>query len=437
MESVGGRRRASASGNGTLVNCHPDSLEYTGMLPRNGLLDRRAFLTVGAGVVSLAVLPSTLAEQRWQSGPGRAPSEYGEPGKFSTLKRLQISGHSFAREAGASSSPLESMNGTLTPNSLHFERHHSGVPDVDPSLHKLTIFGNVSRSLSFRHEDLLRYPLVSRILFLECSGNSYANTMPSAIDKTAGEINGLLSCAEWTGVPLRLLLEEAGVDHSSDWIVAEGADAAGMNRSLPLSLALDEAMVALYQNGEPLRSEQGYPMRLLVPGCEGNLSIKWLHRLQVRNGPAHTREETSKYTDLLKDGSATQFSLRMGVKSIITSPSGKMTVPEKGVYEVTGLAWSGHGKIKSVEVSADAGSTWSEAQIQSDNEPLKPVRFRVPWRWLGQSATLQSRAIDSSGNCQPTRETALANSAPGFSYHYNGIQSWSVDKNGRVRNVYI
>ena len=407
------------------------------MLPRNGLLDRRAFLTAGAGVLSSAVLPSALAKQTWESGPGRAPSEYGEPSKFSKLKRLRISGHPFAPEAGASSSPLESMNGTLTPNSLHFERHHSGVPDIDPSLHKLTISGNVKRSLSFGYEDLLRYPLVSRVLFLECSGNSYANTMAKAIDQTAGEINGLLSCAEWTGIPLRLLLEEAGFDRSSDWVVAEGADAAGMNRSVPLSLVLDEAMIALYQNGEPLRSEQGYPMRLLVPGCEGNLSIKWLRSLQVRNGPAHTREETSKYTDLLKDGSAIQFSLRMGVKSIITSPSGRMTLPENGVYEVSGLAWSGHGKIKSVEVSADAGETWTEAQIQSDNEYLKPVRFRVPWRWLGQSAVLQSRARDSSGNIQPTRDVALAHSAPGFSYHYNGLQSWGIDQTGRVSNVYV
>ena len=257
------------------------------------------------------------------------------------------------------------MNGTLTPNSLHFERHHSGVPDIDPNLHKLAISGNVKRALSFTYEDLLRYPLVSRILFLECSGNSYANTMPEAVDKTAGEISGLVSCAEWTGVPLRLLLEEAGFDKSSDWVVAEGADAAGMNRSLPLSLVIDEAMIALYQNGEPLRGEQGYPMRLLVPGCEGNLSIKWLRSLQVRKGPAHTREETSKYTDLKKDGSALQFSLRMGVKSLITSPSGRMNLSQKGVYEVSGLAWSGYGKIKTVEVSADAGVSWTEAEMQS------------------------------------------------------------------------
>jgi len=159
--------------------------------------------------------------------------------------------------------------------------------------------------------------------------------------------------------------------------------------------------------------------------------------LQVRKGPAHTREETSKYTDLKKDGSALQFSLRMGVKSLITSPSGRMRLPRKGVYEVNGLAWSGYGKIKSVEVSADAGVSWTEAEIQSDNEPLRPIRFRVPWRWLGQNAVLQSRARDSSGNIQPTRNEVLADSAPGFSYHYNGIQSWGVDEKGRVRNVYI
>jgi sulfane dehydrogenase subunit SoxC len=407
------------------------------MLPRNGLLDRRAFLSAGAGILSAAVVPAAVSQEPWRSGPGQAPSEYGMPGQFAKLKRLNISGHAFAQEAGASSTPLESLNGTLTPNSLHFERHHSGVPNIDPSRHQLSIFGDVKLSLNFSYEHLLRYPLVSRVLFLECSGNSYANVMPKAADKTAGEINGLLSCAEWTGIPLSRLLQEVGVDPAADWLVATGADSAGMNRSIPLSLALEDAMIALYQNGEPLRGEQGYPMRLLVPGCEGNVSIKWLRGLQIRRGAAHTREETSKYTDLQQDGSARQFSLKMGVKSVITSPSGTMTLAEKGVYEVTGLAWSGHGKIETVEVSADAGLTWIKAQIQSDNTALRPVRFRVPWRWLGQTATLQSRAIDSSGHIQPTRDMALANSAPGFSYHFNGIQSWNVDSSGRVRNVYV
>lgn len=406
------------------------------MLPKNGLLDRRTFLAGSAGFLSTAVWASSQKDEPWRFTSGRRMSPYGAPSKYVGLERLQIGGHPLAPEAGASSTPLERLNGIITPNSLHFERHHSGVPDIDPSQHRLRIFGNVQRPVSFGYEDLQRYPLVSKVLFIECSGNSYANTLPTALDKSAGELNGLLSCAEWTGIPLRQLLEEAGYDPESDWVVAEGADAAGMNRSVPLSLVLKDAMIALYQNGEPLRAEQGFPMRLLVPGCEGNLSIKWLRSLEVRKNPAHTREETSKYTDLLKDGSANQFSLRMGVKSIITAPSGKMQLPDHGVYEITGLAWSGHGAVKAVEVSADGGRSWQAAEIQSEPGLYRPTRFRLPWRWEGQPAVLQSRAVDSAGNRQPTRSVALANAAPGFTYHYNGIQSWGVDQQGRVSNVY-
>jgi len=201
-------------------------------------------------------------------------------------------------------------------------------------------------------------------------------------------------------------------------------------------LATEEAMVAIYQNGEPLRGAQGYPMRLLVPGCEGNLSIKWLRSLKLMDQPAHTREETSKYTDLMADGIAQQFSLRMEVKSIITTPSGKMKLQEKGVYEISGLAWSGNGEIRTVEVSADGGNSWAEAEIQSGTGRLQPVRFRIPWRWNGQPATLQSRAIDTAGNTQPTREQALKGQSPLVIYHYNGIQSWQVAHTGRITNVY-
>jgi sulfane dehydrogenase subunit SoxC len=328
------------------------------------------------------------------------------------------------------------LNGTITPNSLHFERHHSGIPDIDPARHTLTIFGMVDRPLTFNYEALLRYPMQSRILFLECSGNSYQNTFPAAADMTAGELNGLISCAEWTGVPLHYLLEETGIQPASKWVIAEGADASSNNRSVPLSLATEEAMVAIYQNGEPLRGAQGYPMRLLVPGCEGNLSIKWLRSLKLMDQPAHTREETSKYTDLMADGIAQQFSLRMEVKSIITTPSGKMKLQEKGVYEISGLAWSGNGEIRTVEVSADGGNSWAEAEIQSGTGRLQPVRFRIPWRWNGQPATLQSRAIDTAGNTQPTREQALTGQSPLVIYHYNGIKSWKVEHTGRITNVY-
>ena len=402
----------------------------------NGLLSRRKLLQLGGGITAGGIIASVMANQPWMTRPGQAASVYGTPSSHAKLNREMVNSHTYGPEAGSSSTPLQALNGTITPNSLHFERHHSGIPDIDPEHHRLTIFGMVKQPKTFRYDSLLRYPMQTRILFLECSGNSYINTLPKARDMTAGELNGLVSCSEWTGIPLHHLFDEVGINQAAKWVIAEGADASGNNRSVPLDLALNDAMIATHQNGEPIRGAQGYPFRLLMPGCEGNLSIKWLSSLKLVDKPAHTREETSTYTDLMADGSAARFTLRMEVKSVITSPSGKMTLPEKGVYEVTGLAWSGGGKISMVEVSADGGRTWAEAELQSESAPLRPVRFRIPWRWSGQSAVLQSRAHDVDGNIQPSREQALKGQAAIPNYHYNGIQSWRINNQGRVENVY-
>ncbi|MEE4302058.1 MAG: sulfite dehydrogenase [Pseudomonadales bacterium] len=404
----------------------------------NGLLPRRAFLgALGGAAAGGLVTPVMAATGR---APGPAPSGRGEPAPQARLERENPSGHPLGPAAGSSSTPLQSLNGTLTPNALHFERHHSGIPTIEPTMHRLTVHGDVARALQFDLDALLRYPMVTRTLFLECSGNSYRNTLPEALDLTAGALNGLVSTAEWTGVPLHAVLDEAGFDASlreTGWVIAEGADASANNRSLPMPLALDGAMIALYQNGEPLRPAQGYPMRLLVPGCEGNLSIKWLKSLRVQPIAAWTREETSKYTDLLPDGRAHAFSLRMGVKSVITAPSGTMQLPERGIYAITGMAWSGHGAVRRVEVSADGGVSWAEAELQSEPGPLRPTRFRIPWRWNGGPAVLLSRAVDDRGHVQPSRSEALARYSPAGFYHYNGMQSWSVDETGRVRNVHV
>jgi sulfane dehydrogenase subunit SoxC len=408
----------------------------TDQIAGGGLLHRRSLLrAAGAGVAASLLVPARAAED-WMTHAGEPQNAYGSPSSFAHLKREQIGGHPLAVAAGSSSSPLQDLNGTITPNSLHFERHHSGMPDIDPTKHKFTIYGDVSRTLQFRYEDLMAYPLETHLYFLECSGNSFRNTLPEALDLTAGSLNGLVSGAEWTGVPLHYLLDEVGVDKKARWVIAEGADAAGLTRSVPLDLALDKVLIALYQNGEPLRPAQGYPMRLFVPGSEGNISVKWLQSLKVQKTPAYTRDETSKYTDLLKDGTAEMFSLQMGVKSLITSPSGKMKLDRKGVYEITGLAWSGAGAIKAVEVSADGGRSWATAALQSEPRALALTRFRIPWQWNGQKAILQSRAIDDRGNIQPTRAAALDRFSPAGFYHYNGIQSWEVTTQGAVRNVY-
>ncbi len=403
----------------------------------SGILHRRSLLkAAGLGVAGGVLLPAT-AQEDWMTGAGEAQGEYGSPSRYVGVKREQTGGHPFGVEAGSSSTPLQDLNGTITPNSLHFERHHSGIPDIDPARHRFTIHGDVSKTLEFTYEDLLAYPMETHLYFLECSGNSYRNTLPRALDLTAGSLNGLVSGAEWTGVPLHYLLDEAGLDRKAKWIVAEGADAAGLTRSIPLSIALDNVLVALYQNGEPLRPAQGYPMRLFVPGCEGNISVKWLQSLKVQGTAAYTRDETSKYTDLLRDGSAEMFSLRMEVKSLITSPSGKMKLNRKGIYEISGLAWSGHGAIDRVEVSADGGKSWADAMLQSEPGEMTLTRFRIPWRWQGQEAKLLSRAVDSKGNVQPSRDAAMERYSPAGFYHYNGFQSWRVSGTGEVSNVFV
>jgi sulfane dehydrogenase subunit SoxC len=367
--------------------------------------------------------------------PGAPLSGYGTRARSSeTIQRI-VPDLAFPG-SGSSRTPLHLLEGSITPNGLHFERHHNGIPDIDPARHELLIHGLVGQPLLFRYEDLLRYPRESRILFLECSGNSSAIGAAQPTQASAGQLNGLLSCAEWTGVRLSTLLDEAGTAPGARWVQAEGADAAGMTRSIPLSIAQDDAMIALFQNGEPLRPAQGFPMRLLLPGIEGNASVKWLRRLKVMATPAFSRDETSRYTDLRADGKADMFSLRMGVKSIILRPSFGVDVRGRGYQEISGLAWSGRGRIRTVEVSADGGASWADASLGDPVLPKALTRFRMPWRWDGGPAILMSRATDETGAVQPRRAAWIARYGAGQTYHGNAVQSWGVDEKGRVAHVY-
>ncbi|MBA3254524.1 MAG: sulfite dehydrogenase [Burkholderiaceae bacterium] len=414
---------------------------------------RRVFLTRGVqvagalaagGVASAAAAQTRTAESigaqlpSWMTTEGAPMRTYGQPSKFEEpVKRLV--GQPFGKlapGAGVSFTPLQSLTGTITPNGLHFERHHGGVPEIDPARHKLLIHGLVKKPLAFDVAALLRYPMVSRTYFIECSGNSFRNTLPQAQDVPCGAIHGLLSCSEWTGLPLAVLLNEAGVDAGAKWLLAEGADAAGMSRSIPLSKALDDTLIALYQNGERLRPEQGYPMRLVLPGWEGNMSVKWLHRLKLTDGPTHTRDETSRYTDLMRDGRARQFTFEVGVKSVITQPSGGMTMPGPGLHQLSGLAWSGAGRVTKVEVSADGGATWRDATLQAPVLSKSLTRFHLPWNWNGAPAMLQSRATDEKGNVQESRSAWNAQYSSANRYHNTMIQTWAVNANGSVKNAY-
>ena len=308
--------------------------------------------------------------------------------------------------------------------------------DIDPDQHRLVIHGHVRRPLVFTVEALHRYPMQSRIAFIECAGNSGALNAPQAQPLGIAAIHGLLGCSEWTGVKVSTLLDEAGVDPSAHWVIAEGADAAGMSRSIPLAKVMDDALLCLYQNGEAVRSSNGYPVRLLLPGFEGNMNVKWLRRLKLTSGPAMTKDETSKYTILLKDEKAWQFVFPIEVKSVITRPAPGITLTGSGFYEISGLAWSGNSSIRQVEVSADGGQSWAQAALQGPILPKAPVRFRAAWQWNGGAAVLQSRATDDTGMVQPTRAAFAAERGLRGVYHYNAIASWRIDEKGEATNVY-
>ena len=411
-----------------------------------GLLDRRLFLRYGTALSFLAGLqasaPATSAEEintaypPWMKQPGGPFSNYGQPSPHESKVVRWIAANSAVPGNGVSWSPLHALEGMVTPNGLHFERHHNGVPAIDPAQHQLLIHGLVERPLFFSVDDLGRYPFQSRLVFLECGGNSSAGWRSEPTQASVSYLHGLVSCSEWTGVPLSILLDEVGIKPAAKWLVAEAADAFAMQLSIPLEKALDDAIIALYQNGERLRPEHGYPLRLILPGWEGVLNVKWLRRLQAVQEPIMARNETARYTDLLPSGKARQFSFVMDVKSVITHPSASARLPEPGFYEIRGLAWSGHGKIKSVEVSADGGLSWAQAALQEPILAKCLTRFRIPWRWNGGTQILQSRAIDEAGNQQPLRDILLQERGRNSYYHYNAIVSWEVDEDGFISHVY-
>ncbi len=411
----------------------------------NGLIDRRTILRsalFSAGIAAAGVGAAQADDgvgadaPEWMKTPGRPFSAYGTPSKWQEkVQRIFTLGPGRAG-TGVSRTPLQLLEGTITPSGLHFERHHNGVPDIDPARHELFIHGMVKRPLAFSLDALMRYPMETHIHFIECAGNSGAFSSAQPLQITAGELNGLISCSEWTGVRLSTLLAEAGVTTGAKWVIAEGADAAAMSRSIPLEKCMDDAMVALYQNGEAIRPEQGFPMRLLLPGFEGNMNVKWLRRLNLTDEPVDARDETSHYTELMPGGKARQFMFLQDAKSAILKPSFGMTMKGAGLYEVSGLAWSGAGRISKVEVSADGGKTWALAALNGPVLPKALTRFRLPWKWEGQLSTLMSRATDEAGGTQPTRASWIAQYAPGQGYHFNGIQSWSVEVDGTVKNVY-
>jgi len=410
-----------------------------------GLLHRRSLL--GAGVAGLATTAAArlsaapLQIPEWSTYPGLPMSGYGQPSPHEAHVQRNVLGlypDGIGDGAGVSFTPLEKLEGTVTPNGLFFERHHSGIPEIEPERHELVIHGMLRQPKAFTVDDLVSLPMVSRLAFLECAGNSLFNSLAEPQQRSAGEIHGLIGAAEWTGVLLSDVLDLVGVDADATWLLAEGADAAKQSRSIPLSKVMGgDAMIALYQNGERLRPEQGYPMRLVLPGWQGSMQTKWLRRIKLVDGPTHTKDETSKYSLSQKDGRAQQFTFEMGLKSVITRPSPGVAPRRPGLYQISGLAWSGAGRVARVEISADGGASWAEAAIDGPALPKMLTRFRLPWQWDGAPTVLMSRAVDETGAVQPTRGEWYQPWAPGQLYHQNAIQAWSLAENGEVSNVYV
>ena len=392
-------------------------------------MNRAHFLRTGAATAPAAGVAGTpLKLEPWMRQRGNPTPPYGSPSVFERgAVRTSTDWFTTAR------TPLAEQHGIITASGLCFTRNHAGIPQIDPRTHRLLVHGLTDRALVFSVDDVMRLPSVSRIHFIECSGNSGAEWHGPA-GTTVAETHGLVSCCEWTGVPLSVLFDEVGIRPDARWFVAEGADGAAFDRSIPLENARD-ALLVYAQNGERLRPEQGFPLRLLIPGFEGSANVKWLRRLKLTREPVYSREETARYTDLMPDGRARAFTFVMEAKSVIVRPSGGQLLQTRGFHEIAGFAWSGRGRITGVDVSTDGGVRWSAARLSEPVLPKALTRFTLPWKWSGDEAVLQSRARDESGYVQPTRRQLVAARGTESYYHFNGIQSWRVATTGHVTNV--
>ena len=425
----------------------PQGAPSLDLVAGNGLINRRALL--GSGITVAGALGATgtmtgaaaepLADAPWSLAVGQTLPGVQTPSRFEKDVTRALSNPNGEFRTSHARTPHHLLGGTITPNGLHFSINHSGIPDIDPAGHKLVIHGMVRQPLEFTLESLSRYPLVTRMAFIECAGNSAPMFAKEPLQTTVQMLHGLVSNAEWTGVPLSTLLDEAGIDPTAKWLVAEGADAQFLDRSVPVKKAYDDALVAIYQNGEHLMPGNGYPMRLLLPGYQGNMNVKYVRRIKAINQPAYSYFETKNYSQILPGGKTWRFHFVMEVKSFITHPSFGLNLKEPGVYAIT-------GRISKVMVSADGGKSWGEAALQGPIPDKAFTRFVMPWRWNGQPVILQSRAYDDGGNVQPLRAEFVAMRGEASkpvttplafpNQHYNSTTSWAVDSKGEVKHVY-
>ena len=423
----------------------------------NGLLHRRALLGkglmsagaagVGTSAGSTGAGAEPLKDGEWSAYQGKTIGPVGARSKFEDATVRVLSNPNGEPRTQHARTPHHLLNGTITPSHLHFTILHNGIPDIDPEKHQMVIHGMVKQPLMFTLDRLMRYPMVTRQTFVECGGNSAPMFSNEPVQATLQYLHGVCSNSEWTGVLLSTLLDEAGVDPKAKWMIVEGADTAALTRSVPLTKAWDDAIVVLYQNGQRLMAEQGYPMRLLLPGWEGNMNIKYVRRIKITDQPAMSYYEARNYSPLLPDGKAYQFYFVNEVKSFITHPSFGTTLKEPGYYEISGIAYSGSGAIKRVMVSADGGKSWADAAVQGPVQDKAFTRFHIPWRWDGSPAVLTSRAVDDGGNIQPMRDDFIkvrgqslkpvTNPSSFGNNHYNSLTCWGISAKGEISHVYI
>ncbi len=411
-------------------------------------LDRRRLLTLAgaaaAGALAPAAaradaknLPPNVPDWTKALGPGVGDKPYGTPSIHEkSVMRRTVDWLTASKESSVSFTPIAEQIGIITPSGLHFERHHAGRAEIDPKQHRLIVHGLVEREMIFTMDELRRFPSVSAVHFIECPANGAMEWRGAQLERCQ-YLRGMLSCSLWTGVLLKTLLRETGLRAAAKWMLAEGADAAAMTRSVPIAKVLDDAMLCYGQNGEAIRPEQGYPLRLLLPGWEGNMCVKWLRRLEFGDQPWHTREETSKYTDLMPDGKARQFTWLMEANSVVTHPSPERPFAGKGFRHITGFAWSGLGRIKRVDVSVDGGRNWRAARLHDPVLPKAMTEWSLPFEWAGETLLVLSRAQDETDYVQPSiaelRKVRGVNSI----YHNNAMLTWRVKASGEVENVQL
>ena len=424
----------------------PEAMQRLATAEERRLFLRRT-LALGGGLLATTVsraaddfsrnLPPNIPEWQTTLGAPILAEPYGVPSKYeANVRRRESPGLTRTPHSSVAFTPLQNLFGIITPSGLHFERHHAGVPLIDPHQHRLMVHGMVGRPRVFSMDDITRFPSVSRIHFIECGANTgmeWGNVAVPTVQYT----HGMIGCCEWTGVPLALVLDECGVDRKrAKFILAEGADGAALTRTIPMAM-LDDLLIVYGQNGEMLRPEQGYPLRLLVPGVQGVSSVKWLRRLKLGDVAWNTREESLHYVDLLPGGMQRQYTWVHEAKSVITSPSGGQVILDRGYHEISGLAWSGRGRVRRVDVSTDGGRNWRSARLQEPVHSKALTRFGCDWSWSGEPALLQSRVIDETGYVQPTYRQLRAVRGTRSIYHNNAIQTWAVDASGEVSNVQI